>query len=114
ACFAAALLRRLRLAQRDRVDAEPEARRRRTVGEYVAQVRVAHVARDFDALHAVAHVHVVRDDVGRERRREARPPGTAFELRRRVEQRRIAADAVIAPRLEQAAELGAERLLGAL
>src|SRR5687767_7709009 len=109
----ARLLVGFRFAQRNGVDAEPEAARRRPVGKHVTQVRVADVAGRLDALHAVARVEVVRDDASLERLREARPARAAVELARRVEQRRAAADAVVASGREQRAHLGAEGPLGA-
>src|SRR5262245_57636798 len=109
----ARLLGGLRFAQRNGVDAKPEAARRRPVGEHVAQMGVADVASRLDALHAVALVEVVRDDAFLERLREARPTRAAVEFARRVEQRRAAADAVVAARREQPAHLGAEGPLGA-
>src|SRR5688572_16353092 len=102
------------LPERNGVDAEPQAARRRAIGKHVSQMRVANVAQRLHALHAVALVEVIRDDARLERLREARPTRAAVELARRVEQRRVAADAVVTPRREQRAQLRAERPLGAL
>src|SRR6186997_303947 len=109
----ARLLVGLRFAQRNGVDAEAQPARWRPVGKHVAQVRVADVAGRLDALHAVAFVEVISDDALLERLREARPTRAAVELARRVEQRRAAADAVVAAGREQRAHLGAEGPLGA-
>src|SRR5262249_21759624 len=105
---------RFRFTKRYGVNAEPEAGRRRAIGEHMPQVRVADVAVGLDALHAVARVGKISHDVGGERRREARPPRAAVELVGRVEQRRVAADAMIAARSEQPAHLRAEGPFGAL
>jgi hypothetical protein len=82
------------------------------VGEDVAEVSVAHRAHRLDTHHAVALVPVVADDAGRDGRREARPPGAAIELVRGVEEGRVAASAVVAPRLEHGAHRGRVRPLG--
>ena len=81
----------------------------RPVGKHVPQVRIADVAEGLDALHAVRRIEVIRDDAHLERLREARPARAAVELGCRVEQRRVAADAVVAAGVEQRAHLRAER-----
>src|SRR5690606_23595755 len=87
-----ALFGRSVFAQRHGVDAEPKSRRRRPIGKDVPQMRIAYVTRGLDAAHAVARIAVIGHDVGRERLREARPAGAAFELGGGVEEWCVTAD----------------------
>src|SRR5690606_22012108 len=68
------------LVERERVHAVAQPGRGRAVGEDVTEVGLAHVAARLDADHPVALVHVIRDDLGEERRGERRPAGAGLEL----------------------------------
>src|SRR5512132_3610735 len=80
-------------AQRCRADAVTHARRRRTVREDVPEVRVAYVADDLGAPHAVARSDLLPNVGGIERPEVARPSASRIEFRVRLEERRAAAHA---------------------
>ena len=79
--------------QRGGINAITQAGRRRAVGEDVAQVRIADMADDFGAQHAVRAVDLFGHMVGIERPEITRPAATRVELGIRFEQRCVAADA---------------------
>lgn len=85
--------------------------RRRTIGKHVSKMRVAGIADSLHALQKSRAVKMIRDHVGLDRLRERRPPGAGFKLFVGVEKDRVAAQAGIDPRFEQAAHLRAERAL---
>src|SRR5947209_6055798 len=77
------------------VDAVPQAGRRRTVGEDVAEVAAAPAARHLGPEHPIAPVLVLLDLALGERPGEARPAAAGVELRVRGEELLPAAGASI-------------------
>src|SRR5690606_24091413 len=79
----------------------------------MSQVRIANIAHHFHAMHTVASVFVVADDIPGDRLGETGPSRSGFKLRLRVEQQRTATHARIASGLMCLAVLAGERSLGA-
>ena len=100
--------------QAHRVDAITQPRRRRTVREHMPEVRIAFGAGHFGADHAVADVTDLDHRAVGDRRVEAGPAAARIKLGGRIEQRLIAADAVIHTLSLGLIVLTAERTLGAL
>src|SRR5205807_7587959 len=102
------------LAQRRGVDAVAKARRRRPVGEDVAEVGIAARAAHFGAHHAVGAVGDLLDRSAFDRLPERRPARPGLELLAAREQRRVADDAVVRAGLMVVPEASAEGALGRL
>ena len=64
----------------------------------MAEVCIADIAHDFNALHAIGCIQYVADDIFFDRFGERRPPGAGIELQSGVEQLRPAANTGIHPR----------------
>ena len=94
------------------VDAEALAGRLGSVGEYVTQVAAAAVAADLDPDHAVALVDNALDDLAVDRLVVARPAAAGVKLGAAFEERRAAADAVVAAVVEVIPVLAGESALG--
>src|SRR5580692_10558998 len=100
--------------QRDGIHAIPQTRGFWSIIEYMPQMRVAAAAGNRVALHTKAVVRTLDDVDGRYRLPETRPPGAGFELRLRIVQRGIAADATVQTVGMIARVLAREGYLGAL
>src|ERR1700722_3344497 len=81
--------------QGDRIHAIAQARRPRSIVEYMSQMRIAQTAGNCIALHSPAAVGALRDIQFGDRLPKARPPGARLELGLRVIERGVAANAVI-------------------
>src|SRR5262249_2764858 len=95
-----------------RVHAVALVRRRRPVGEDVAEVAVATRATNFDAHHAVGAIFDLGQRVGRDRLGKRWPTGARFEFGPRTKERIAAAPANICAGFFRAEEATAERALG--
>src|SRR6266540_4325875 len=102
------------VAERDRVHAVAQPRRRRAVLEDVAEVPVAAGAADLDAAHAVRVVDPLRHRVGGDGVRERRPAGAGLELLARAEERVAAPRTDVGPRLLRPEEAPGPGGLGAV
>src|SRR5471030_250827 len=99
--------------QAHRVDAVTQAGRWRAVREYMPQVRIAGGADYFGANHAVADIADLDHRTVANRRVEARPATAGIKLGFRIEQRLVAADAVVNAVSLGAVVLAGERSFGA-
>src|SRR5690606_16709005 len=97
-----------------RVDAVPQPRGMRPVGEDVPEVAAAARAQNLGAHHPVARVGLLVDRALAGRGVEGRPAATGVGLRVGVEQLGPAAGAAVRAGLEHVVVLAGERRLGAL
>src|SRR4029453_8391573 len=101
-------------AQRRRVDAVAQARRRGAVGEHVPEVRVRTLRPYLGARREELRVLTLRDMGLLDRLREAGPAGAGVELVTRAEKRLPRHNVDVEPLLMVVPVLVAERQLGAL
>lgn len=78
----------------------------------MTEVGITDIAQGFHPNHAVAAIHMVRNDVIGDRLRERWPTRTRFEFDRCIEQWSVTAGAGISTGLEETAHIGTERSLG--
>src|ERR1700730_5523279 len=85
-------------SQRGGVHAIPQARRLRSVGENMPEVRVAQLTLYFAPHDPESGVRLLVHILRRDRLPETRPPGTRIEFRRRVKKRVIAVNTSVESR----------------
>src|SRR5271165_2620603 len=82
-------------SERRGIHAIPQMRRRGTIVENMAQMRIAFSARHCRSDHAITRVSDAANVFGRDRLPEAWPAGSRIELRLRVEQGIVAANTAV-------------------